>query len=502
MINLRKRITILSLLCIVVPLCMQLPVLCADQPNYLVLTILYTNDIHGHIFPFDYNGLGKAETDVGGAARRATIIRKIKSETANPVIVMDAGDMFTRGPLQDLEGRPDIDIMNAIPYDIMALGNNEFKGDAYTNDPGPLGLKILRERIKQAGFSIVSANVMEKVTGNMLVAPYNVSEVGGIRVGVFGLTAPRAAGYPEAAALQFNDPVSTAKKMVAELSDKCDFIIALTHIGYDSDIVLADAVPGIDVIIGGDSHTWLGRPTLVKNDNASASASWVGGTIVCQDGEWGKALGRLNLYLHRASSGHYQVMSYKDKMIDIDSSVQPAKDIEEIIQNYIKPYTIKVGTLDKDIALSDAPSWIAERLREATKADIGFRPYDGVESGLAAGPITELDLRKMVPWNNKVVIVRAAGFQISRLLLQPNAAIVGARMSGGLLYVGDKKLDEASVYTVASEDYYAGVCTALSGAQVTMTDLSTREILRSYVAQNTAVLPAAVIPTAAFSMAH
>ncbi|MCE5323015.1 bifunctional metallophosphatase/5'-nucleotidase [bacterium] len=488
MLNLQKRARILTLLFVVVSLFVQLPALHADQPNYLALTVLYTNDIHGHLFPFDYNCLGKAETNVGGAARRATLIREIKCKTTNPVIVMDAGDVFTRGPLQDLEGKPDFDVMNAVPYDIMTLGNNEFKGDSYLNNPSPLGLEILRDRIKQARFNIISANVIEKSTGTTLVTPYHIFEVEGIRIGVFGLTAPRVASYAQAVDLQLNDPIVTAKKMVAELSDKCDFIIALTHIGYNSDLALASSVPGIDVIIGGDSHTWLDKPTLVRNDDTGPAACWIGGTIVCQDGEWGKALGKLDLYLHKANNGRYLVMSYKDQIIDIDSSILPAQDVETIIDNYTKPYMVELDTLDKDITLSNAPAWIAERLRDATKSDIGFRPYDGVESGLNAGPVTELDLRKMVPWNNKVVVVKAKGAQISKLMLQPNAAVVGTEMRDGQLYVGDKKLDAASIYTVASEDYYAFVSPALSGAQITKTDLSTRDILRGYLMSKSATI--------------
>ncbi|MEN6356296.1 MAG: bifunctional UDP-sugar hydrolase/5'-nucleotidase [Armatimonadota bacterium] len=505
MLNLHKRIRILTLLGVILSLCIQISVFGADKPNYLALTILHTNDIHGHLFPFDYNALGKPETNVGGAARRAAMIRTIKSESTNPVIVMDAGDVFTRGPLQDLEGKPDFDVMNAVPYDIMTLGNNEFKGDSYINNPSPLGLDILRERIKQAEFSVISANVIEKSTGSTLVAPCHIFEAGGIKIGVFGLTAPRVAGYPQAVALQLNDPIATAKKMVAELSDKCDFIIALTHIGYDSDLALASSVPGIDVIIGGDSHTWLDKPTLVKNDNASETACWVGGTIICQDGEWGKALGKLDLYLHKESDGRYLVMSYKDQVIDIDSSIQPAQDVEIILENYTKPYMVKIGTLDKDVTLSNAPAWVAERLREATKSDIGFRPYDGVESGLATGPVTELDLRKMVPWNNKVVVVKATGAQINKLVLQPNAAVVGAEIRDGQLYVGNNKAEPASYYTIASEDYYAITSPALSDAQITKTDLSTRDILRSYVARhdqsNNNTLPAAAVREPVISMA-
>lgn len=475
MLNLHKRSGIIALLWVIISLLIQLPALHADQPNHLALTILYTNDIHGHLFPFDYNSLGRPETNVGGAARRATLIRKIKNESTNPVIVMDAGDVFTRGPLQDLEGRPDIDIMNAVPYDIMTLGNHEFDGDAYADNPGPKGLDILRSRIKQAGFSVVSANVVNKADGELLTKPYHIFDLGGIRIGVLGLTTPLTGRYRQCATLQFLDPIITAKRYLIELADKCDIIIVLSHLGILPDVELAYSVPNINVIIGGDTHTWVFKPMQVQNAVK---------TIICQNGEWGKTLGRLDLSICKTGSGKYEITNYSGNLIDIDSSIQPAKDVEAILQNYTKPYLTTIGTIDKDITQSNAPAWIAERLREATKTDIGFRPYDGVENGLAARPITELDLRKMVPWNNKVVVVRATGAQISKLMLQPNAAMVGAEIHDGQLYISNKKVDTTSLYTLASEDYYAVTSPALSGAQITKTDLSTRGILRSYVARH------------------
>ncbi|MHB9035051.1 MAG: bifunctional metallophosphatase/5'-nucleotidase [Armatimonadota bacterium] len=325
MLSPRNSMKWLTLLCVIASVCISHAAFAVDQPQSLVLTILYTNDVHGDLLPFDYAALGKSETNVGGAARRATLIRKIKCEAKNPVLVMDAGDVFARGPMQDLEGEPDFAVMNAVPYDILTLGNNEFKGDQHTGKAGPRGLEILRERLNQAKFAVISANVIDNATGKTLVAPYHVFEKGGVRIGVFGLTAPRTATYPQAIALTFSDPVLTAKKMVAQLKDKCDFIIALTHIGYPLDIMLASSVPGIQVIIGGDSHTWLFQPTKI------------GGAIICQDGEWGKTLGRLDVSLCRAEDGHYSVSKYEGKLIDIDSSIAPAKDIEEIIRRYVKP---------------------------------------------------------------------------------------------------------------------------------------------------------------------
>lgn len=293
-----------------------LAVVCAfgqatGEPKALEITILHTNDIHGHLQPFSYDKHGKPEKDVGGAARRAALIRRIRKEAGHPVIVMDAGDLFARGKMN---GKLDFDVLNAIPYDIMTLGNNEFKGA-----DGRKGLDILMARIKQARFPIVCANVFERATEKPLISPYRIIKAGGIRIGVIGLTAPRVGTYPQAKTLLIPDPIETAKLFVPELRAQCDFVIALTHIGYPLDIQLAATVPGIDVIIGGDSHTWIPKPTVVKQ------------TIICQAGEWGVCLGRLDLKL-KPEGKRYVVASHAGKLIKIDSRITPARDIEQILQ--------------------------------------------------------------------------------------------------------------------------------------------------------------------------
>jgi len=454
----------LSLLCVIVSLCFSISGAYADQPGYTHLTILYTNDVHGHLFPFDYDALGIMETNVGGAARRATLIRKIKSETSNPVIVMDAGDVFARGPLQDLQGEPDFAVMNAVPYDVMTLGNHEFDGDAYMDNPGPKGREILQKRISQAKLVIVSANVVDKETGRTIVEPYHIFDLSGIKVGVIGLTTPLTAKYRQTASLSFLEPIAITKDIVSQLDDRCDIIIALSHLGFLPDIELAYDVPEIDVIIGGDTHTWVFSPINIE-----------GRTLVCQAGEWGKTLGRLDLTLTER-----KVSNYNGQLIDINPAIEPAKDIQAIIDHYTEPYTTKIGSLNKDIPLKDAAAWIAERLQSATKADIGFRPRDGVESGLAAGPITELDLRKMVPWDNKVVIVKATGTQIKNLMLQSDAGFYGAELRNGQLYIGGLKANSKKTYTLASADYYAYSSPALKGAEIEKMNYTIRECLAGY----------------------
>lgn len=298
------------------------------------LTILHTNDLHGMLFPYDYDALGKSEKSVGGVSRRAALIRKLKNESPKPVLVMDAGDVFVRGPIQRFEGKPEFDVMNAVPYDVMTIGNNEIKGDDYTGSPGPRGVEILRERLAQARFPVVCANLIDKSTGKTLVPPYTVIERGGVKVGIFGLTTLRATGYPQAKGLEITDPIAAAREAIAELEPQCDFIIALTHIGYPMDILLARAEPGIAAIIGGDSHTWVTQPIPFRLGVVEGPSWWVGGPIICQAGEWSKCLGRLDLALRKDDAGRWRVTRYAAKLIDVTPSHPSAPDIDRILAPY------------------------------------------------------------------------------------------------------------------------------------------------------------------------
>ena len=445
---------------------------CASPAKYAELTILHTNDLHGHLFPFATRALGTLESDVGGAARRATLIRRIRSEAKHPVLLMDAGDVFTRGPIADMEGKPDFDVMNAVAYDVMTLGNNEFKGAG-----GERGAKVLFERIKQARFPVLCANVFDKATNKPIACPYIVLDEAGVRVGVFGLTAPRVASYEQSRNFIVKDPIEVAKEILPELREKCDFVVALTHVGYALDLELAQCVPGIDVIIGGDSHTWLSQPTLVKSASPASDSWWIGGTLVCQDGEWGKCLGRLDLRLRR-SGDSYEVTSYKGELIGVDSKTSPAADVESIIARYCKPLEVVVGELAKPVPPAEAASWVAEAMREATGAQVGAQPIASVEDGLCAGKITLLDIRRMFPWPNSAVCLTVSGKQLAEYVAGADSALAGAQTRDGQLYVGAERVVDDESYTLAVEDgYYYAALPFVKSAPRVVTDRSIQQIL-------------------------
>lgn len=457
-------------------LALPAPAQAAGEIRYASLTILHTNDLHGHLFPFDYDAFGVEETDVGGAARRATIIRQLKSAANGPVLVMDAGDAFMRGPLDDLHGVPDFDVMNAVPYDVMTLGNNEFKGA-----PGEQGLKILLDRIRQARFAVLSANVLDKSTRKKIVAPSKVFDLKGLRVGVLGLTAPRVASYEQAKTLEVRDPVIAAKQAVAGMRSECDFIVALTHIGYPRDLELAALVPEIDVVIGGDSHTWTFQPTLVRTADDRAPAWWIGGTLVCQAGEWGRSLGKLELNLRRDDLGRFRVAAFRGELVEVNASAVPAPDVERIIERYARPFRRVLGNIPASVPKSQAPDWVAARIREAAGADVGAVPLRAVENGLKAGAVTELDVRSMFPWVNPVVRLTVTGKQLREFASELAVALAGARLVDGIIYVGKRRLADWETCTLAVEEFYADTSAALSSAPRAAIGMTTRDVVTRYL---------------------
>jgi len=233
------------------------------QPSPIV--ILHTNDTHSHLESFTdkYEG-----NDVGGALRRNTFIQETRKEYPNTLLV-DAGD-FSQGTayFNLFKGFPEIELMNKMGYDAVALGNHEFDN----------GLKALAKRLKIADFKILCANYLFKNKQlAKIVKPYTIIHIAGKKIGFFGLLCdlenlvlPDV--YKETTYL---DPIAAAQKMVDILKnqEQCDLIICLSHLGIDSlefseditDSIVAEKVPGIDFIIGGHTHKLLKEPLVMNN---------------------------------------------------------------------------------------------------------------------------------------------------------------------------------------------------------------------------------------------
>ena len=255
------------------------------------LTILHTNDVHSYIDPFPANH--PRNPNMGGVVRRAALIETIRKENPN-VLLLDAGDIFQGTPYFNYYGGElEFKLMSMMKYDLSTIGNHDFDN----------GVEGLYAQMPHATFEFVSANYDFKNTVmNGLVKPYKIFNKNGIKVGVFGLGIELnglvdKAMYKETV---YNNPVEAAQDMVRILKKekKCDLVICLSHLGYNykdepnklCDLKLAAITQDIDLIIGGHTHTFLDKPTVVKNLTGKD-------VLVNQVGCYGINLGRIDFYL-------------------------------------------------------------------------------------------------------------------------------------------------------------------------------------------------------------
>ena len=266
---------------------------CETKPKHI--TILHTNDTHSQIEPFDTNHHKFANK--GGVARRASLIQKVRNENPN-TLLLDAGDIFQGTPYFNyFGGEIEFKLMSLLKYDAATIGNHDFDNS----------IEGFHHQLPNANFDFVCANYDFKNTIlNTLVKPYKIFFKDGIKIGVFGLgielhnlVSPEL--FKETTYL---DPIEITKDITRELkeNENCDLIICLSHLGYHykntqkvSDLKLAAATKDIDLIIGGHTHTFLPKPTLVKNVNNET-------VIVNQVGAYGVNLGRIDFYFDNQSN--------------------------------------------------------------------------------------------------------------------------------------------------------------------------------------------------------
>ena len=266
---------------------------CETKPKHI--TILHTNDTHSQIEPFDTSHHKFANK--GGVARRASLVQKVRKENPN-TLLLDAGDIFQGTPYFNyFGGEIEFKLMSLLKYDAATMGNHDFDNS----------IEGFHHQLPNANFDFVCANYDFKNTIlNTLVKPYKIFFKDGIKIGVFGLgielhnlVSPEL--FKET---NYLDPIEITKDITRELkeNENCDLIICLSHLGYHykntqkvSDLKLAATTKDIDLIIGGHTHTFLPKPTLVKNINNET-------VLVNQVGAYGVNLGRIDFYFDKQNN--------------------------------------------------------------------------------------------------------------------------------------------------------------------------------------------------------
>jgi 5'-nucleotidase / UDP-sugar diphosphatase len=417
------------------------------------LKILYVNDFHGFAQPYTPMG---GDAPLGGIAYLAGAVDRARGK--QPSLLLSAGDMIQGNPWANLfKGKSTIDMMNAMRFDAMVVGNHEF-------DFGP---KVLKARMAQARFPILGANVK----GLAALKPYVIKNLPGVRIAIIGVVTPETpvSTHPRnVAGLTFSTPESAVRKYLPELKRRADIIIVLSHCGYQADRDLAAKVPGIDVIVGGHSHTKISQPEVV------------GRTIIVQAWEHAKGLGILNLRL-------------KDgKVIGSDVTLQeispasgaPNCQVQEIVARYARQVD---GLLQRTIGETQVAldgqyvrtretnlgDFVAEVMRRTAGAEVALINGGSIRTSIPQGKITVKDIYAVLPFDNYLVGISLTGAQVKAALehsvarldepsgsfpqvagltfTYSRSAPAGARIKE--VTVGGRPLDLQREYVVATIDY-------------------------------------------------
>jgi len=269
----------------------------AERERVLKLIILHSNDTHGQLLPLPTEDGAL----LGGYARRATFIRQ-QREAHPHLLLLDAGDFYQGTRYwHAFQGEADIELMNHLRYDAAALGNHDADG----------GVAVLAARLKQAQFPVLCANM--RFPAKHLLAdawtPYVIKSIGGVKVAIFSLLIDTMLLYPPKfqAAVQVTPFIEAARALISTLRQRADVLIHLSHLGHLADVELLETLNGIDLVIGGHTHTSLPEPVVVNG--APLLRSLAGGQL----------MGRLELEVlpgQKPQLQNYRLLPLDDSFVD------------------------------------------------------------------------------------------------------------------------------------------------------------------------------------------
>jgi 5'-nucleotidase/UDP-sugar diphosphatase len=440
-----------------------------ESDRYIPLTILHWNDFHARNMPYTMtvrDTMSGIDTtyQVGGAATLHGYVNSIRREHPR-VLVLNAGDDFQGTPISSLTlGRSQIDLMNLVRPDAMALGNHEFD---YGADP-------LRENLVHAQFPVLSANVWDQASNRLFSSDATVVDVNGVRVGLIGFVPPELPSLvvrDRMEGLVMLDVDSLLTRNIRRFrSDGVDLIVVVSHMGFEHDQRIARNHPDIDIVVGGHDHRPLHQP--VKENR----------TIIVQAGSWGRYVGKLDLVVDVAGDS---VFSWQGKLVemraaDIVPDTRTAAKVDELESGIRDKMREVIGELRTawtrpprgQRTESSSGNWQADMMREYAEVDVAFQNVGGIRKDLAAGPITVGDVWEMNPFGNHFVVFHVDGATLRRMIdfqttvsLREFVQVSGVRYSFdsskppgerlSSIEVGGAPLDEKARYTVVTNNYVA-----------------------------------------------
>jgi len=431
------------------------------QPK--TLTILHTNDIHASFLPHEAFWLQTTPKPyVGGFTElwwTVDSIRKVK----NDVLMLDGGDVMTGTPISDIpyqgaEGGGLFQMMNIIGYDAWTIGNHDLD----------ISQENLRKLTAIAKFPTISANLTDS-SGNFVLnnKDYLILNKNGLRIGIIGLMTMdlfNVTNTNNLHGLKVNNVTEVTQKLIDKISPETDLLVVLSHEGVDDDSMLAATTHGLNVIIGGHSHTRLKVPKVVN------------GVLICQTGSNLENLGELELTVE-----NHKVTSYHGKLISLWArNDRPENEMSKFVDSFKdkidKEYSEVLGTISEDWKRtrggeSNLGTFISEALREHANADIGVTNSSGIRKDLSAGNVRKMDLYEIAPFRNVLCTFPISGKEIRVLVDRYLHGLIDGHTSIDLagvtctwkrdngepkiqsIKIGGSELEDGRQYNLATSDF-------------------------------------------------
>jgi 2',3'-cyclic-nucleotide 2'-phosphodiesterase (5'-nucleotidase family) len=436
-----------------------------DETGPVFLTVLFFNDIHGHLMPFEIK-TEEGNREVGGVARLATLIDRIRDENAEKgvrTVLLLAGDILQGTPMSTVfRGEPDVKCFNEMGVDAVTVGNHEFD----------FGLENFIQMRDQAEFPFISANITEKETGRLLCKPSKSFELSeNLTLTVVGVTTAELLTTTKASnveALDVLDSVSSVLEIYEKAKEKGP-VIVLSHSKHRTDRFIAEAAPRLAAIIGGHDQILL------------SPFRKVGDVPIFQAFEKGRYLGRIDFDVDPVSK---KAVLVSNAYIPVVSGIEANDRIEEIVASYYD----KLGEQFKEVIgrsesfldgeresvryeETSLGNFIADIMVEQTGAQVGLVNSGGLRASIKEGPVTVEDVFKAMPYANELILVKITGEELRQVL---SRSVSGGREDedGGFLQVSGLKfdvrgkipenirvgenlspIDPEAVYTVAIPDF-------------------------------------------------
>lgn len=398
------------------------------QPASIPVTILFFNDLHGYLTPFEIKS-EKGRQEAGGIARMAALVRDIRAENSRKkvrTLVLAAGDILQGTPMSTVfRGEPDIACLNAMGVDGLAVGNHEFD----------FGLENFQKLQDRAAFPFLSANIVEKPSGRPLCRPsLTIPLQDDLALTVIGVTTEGLLTMTQAdnvATLGVGGAVSSVRLLLDGARSRGP-VVLLSHSGYRIDREIAAALPDLAAIIGGHDHILL------------SPYGQVGPVPIFQAFEKGLCLGRIDL---RIDAGSKKAALVDYGYIPIAAGIAPDPQVAAIVTDYQEKlggrFKEVIGRSDTFLGIERGRSryeetalgnFVADIMADHTGAEIALINAGAIRAGIPKGPVTVEDLFKTIPFANELVVVELTGAEIEQALQR---SVGGSRgdEDGGFLQV-------------------------------------------------------------------